>query len=37
MPNEVKAQWMKDGKPVEKTQVVQVTGGLRSLATFITP
>ncbi len=34
---EVKAQWMKDGKPVEKTQLVQVSGGLRSLANFITP
>ncbi len=31
---EVKAQWMKDGKPVEKTQSVSVQAGQRSVTTF---
>ncbi len=32
---EVRAQWMQDGKPVEKTLSVQVTAGQRSLANFV--
>jgi uncharacterized protein (TIGR03000 family) len=33
---EVKAQWMKDGKPVEKTHSIQVGAGKRSLVDFMT-
>jgi uncharacterized protein (TIGR03000 family) len=32
---EVKAQWMKDGKPVEKTVSIQVGAGKRSLVDFV--
>jgi uncharacterized protein (TIGR03000 family) len=33
---EVKAQWMQDGKPVEKTLSIPVAAGQRSLADFMT-